>query len=82
MKLTAALTDKKGNYVFVVDKDNKVQRRDVELGDVVEDQNIVKKGLKADDLVIVDGTHKVRPGDTVKPVRPGEFAKKTGKVNK
>ena len=82
VKLTAALTDKKGNYVFVVDKDNKVQRRDVELGDVVEDQNIVKKGLKADDLVIVDGTHKVRPGDTVKPVRPGEFAKKTGKVNK
>lgn len=82
VKLTAVLTDNKGNYVFVVDKENKVQRRDVELGDVVDNLNIVKKGIHADDLVIIDGTHKVRPGDIVKPVKAGELAKKAGKVDK
>lgn len=82
VKLTAVLTDNKGNYVFVVDKQNKVQRRDVTLGDVVDDLNIVKNGLKMDDMVITDGTHKVQPDTVVKPVRAGSRGKKAGKVNK
>ncbi len=56
-----------GNQVFVVDADNKVQVRNVEVGRGYTDQWIIKKGLKKGEQVIVEGTQKVRPGVVVKP---------------
>ncbi len=82
VKLSAILTDVSGNYVYLLGKDNKVVRRPVELGGVVRDLNIVKKGLSPGDVVIVSGTNKVRPGMQVKPVnanRPEKDEKKTKK---
>lgn len=68
VKLTAVLTDKHGNYVFVVDKDNKVAKCNIVLGDVVDSYNIIKSGLQNGVSVIIDGTHKVRPGALVDPL--------------
>lgn len=67
----AVLTDQDRKYVYVVDKDGKAQRRDVQLGRTAEGLRIVEKGLTAGDRVIVDGVQKVfMPGMPVqaKPV--------------
>ena len=48
--------------MFVVDKDNKVEKRMVTTGASHENQWIVKKGLKKGERVIAEGLQKVRPG--------------------
>jgi RND family efflux transporter MFP subunit len=68
VKLSAIMTDIGGNFVYRLDKDNKVVRQPVELGGVVRNLNIIKKGLQPGDIVIISGTNKVRPGMRVKPV--------------
>ncbi|KRG66121.1 acriflavin resistance protein AcrA [Stenotrophomonas humi] len=67
----AVLTDQDRKYVYVVDKDGKAQRKDVQLGRTAEGLRIVEMGLAAGDKVIVDGVQKVfMPGMPVqaKPV--------------
>ena len=61
--------DAKGNATaLVVDADNKVAQRAVETGDTYGDKWLVLSGLKAGDKLIVEGTGKVAPGQTVKAV--------------
>lgn len=50
------------SFVLVVDKDNKSATRNVVLGEKVGSYYIVKKGLSADDLVIVEGLTNLRSG--------------------
>ena len=54
-----------GKQVFVVNADNKVESRSVEVGRGYQDQWIIKKGLKKGEKVIVEGTQKVRSGMVV-----------------
>lgn len=53
--------------VFTVGADNKAQLRNIETGERVGDEWIVKQGLKPGDQVIVEGVQKVRPGAPVQP---------------
>ena len=55
-----------GTQVYVVNKDNKVESRTVEVGQAYKQQWIIKKGLKKGERVIYDGVQKVRPGMEVK----------------
>lgn len=57
-----------GQIAWVVTPDNKVERRDLVLGDWYRDQWIVEKGLAAGDRVIVEGQQRVQPGMVVQPV--------------
>ena len=54
-----------GKQVFVVNADNKVESRSVEVGRGYQGQWVIKKGLKKGEKVIVEGTQKVRPGMVV-----------------
>lgn len=45
--------------MYVVDKDGKAQRRDVELGRNADGLRIVRSGLAAGDRVVVDGVQKI-----------------------
>jgi membrane fusion protein (multidrug efflux system) len=61
--------DPKGNAMaLIVGKDDKVERRDLELDRTLEDRWLIAKGLAAGDRLIVEGTDKVHPGQTVKAV--------------
>ena len=51
-----------GKQVFVVNAENKVESRSVEVGRGYQHQWIIKKGLKKGEKVVVEGTQKVRPG--------------------
>jgi membrane fusion protein, multidrug efflux system len=54
---------------LVLTADNKVEQRNITADRAVGDQWLVTNGLKAGDRVIVEGTSKVRPGATVRPVQ-------------
>lgn len=64
---SAVMHDSRSAYVYVVDRDNRVERRDVELGPITADAQLIKSGIKAGELVVVDGTHKTRPGGVIDP---------------
>lgn len=52
-------------YVYVVNAENKVESRDIQLGGTEGTQWIVNAGLKKGDKVIVEGLQRVRPGALV-----------------
>jgi multidrug efflux system membrane fusion protein len=54
-------------FVYVVNKDNVVERRDVVLDRVIDGLQVVRSGIAASDSVIVNGIQRVREGMTVKP---------------
>jgi multidrug efflux pump subunit AcrA (membrane-fusion protein) len=53
--------------VLIADKDNVVQQRKVEIGQVVGAMRVIEKGLDADDRVIVSGLLRAIPGQKVDP---------------
>ncbi len=59
--------DQSGTYVLVVDKDNVVQQRTVQTGQLVGKLRVIETGIAADDLVVVDGNQKAIPGEKVAP---------------
>jgi RND family efflux transporter MFP subunit len=63
----AVATDQGQKFVYVVNKDNVVERRDITPGRVREGLLVIKEGLKKSDWVIVNGIQRVRDGMTVKP---------------
>lgn len=64
----ALLKSPTGHFVYLVGKNNKVERRDVQAGDWYESSWIIEKGLAAGDPVIVEGLQALTPGAEVKPV--------------
>jgi membrane fusion protein (multidrug efflux system) len=68
----AMLVDQVGPYVLVVDKDNKVEQRRIEMGPAEGADTVVTKGLQKGDRVIVDGIQKVRPGMVVEASDAGK----------
>ena len=63
----AVLMDQQGEYVYVVDSDNKAQRRTVKLGQSTPAVAAVTSGLKAGELVVTEGIQKVKAGQPVLP---------------
>ncbi len=57
------LQDKR--FVWTIDKDHKASPRDVTLGPRIGQETLVTKGLVAGDLVVVDGTQKLKEGTLV-----------------
>jgi membrane fusion protein (multidrug efflux system) len=57
--------DQQGSFVLVVNDDNVVVRRNVELGDRMDDLVLVRKGVSEGERVIVRGLQAVRPGMSV-----------------
>ena len=74
---TAVLTDQDKRYVLVLDDKNVVQRRDVELGKLLDDGSRVirtgatgKQGISADDRIVTQGIQMARVNYPVEPISP------------
>ena len=74
--LTAVHYDTKGSFVYIVDENGIVSRRDVISGAIQGNMQTVYDGLKRDEIVISDGAHKVRPGVAIRPAFAEEEEKK------
>ena len=81
----AVQRDQMGAFVMVVGKENKVERRNVTTGPIVNRSRIIEPGpdgapsLTSEEWVIVNGIQRARPGAGVKPMpqaaaKPGEQA--------
>lgn len=65
----ALALDQGQRYVLVVNDKNTVEYRPVQVGLLEQGLRVIRKGLNADDWVIVNGLQRVQPGVTVKPER-------------
>jgi membrane fusion protein, multidrug efflux system len=63
----AVLSDQQGDYVYVVDAQNKAEVRRVQLGQSTPSTAVVTNGLEEGDLVISEGLQRARPGEAVSP---------------
>ncbi len=61
----AVLEDKKGSYVLLVNKDNRVEIRRIKIGDMLGTEWVVLSGVSAGDRIIVQGILKVKPGQLI-----------------
>jgi RND family efflux transporter MFP subunit len=59
--------DQGGRYLLVVNKDNVVEQRKVEIGAVEGAMRVIEKGIAAGDRVIVSGIQRAVPGQKVEP---------------
>jgi len=63
----AVLTDQGGNYVLLVNEEDKVEARRIETGQRFGPNLLVSDGLAAGERIVMRGIQKVRPGITVRP---------------
>jgi RND family efflux transporter MFP subunit len=60
-------SDQGGRYVLVVNSENVVEQRKVDVGQIAGDQRVIDSGLKPDDRVVVTGLIRAIPGQKVDP---------------
>ncbi len=65
---SAVQSDDKGPYVYIVGKDDKIERRDVKTGVVTADGIAISEGLNGSERVVLYAAGFLNPGETVKPV--------------
>jgi multidrug efflux system membrane fusion protein len=61
-------TDLDKRFVYVVTADQTIAHRGVTLGPLVDGLRVVRTGVAANELVVINGLQRVRPGTKVKPV--------------
>ena len=61
--------DQRGRYVLVVNEQNSVEYRSVQVGATIDGLRVIEKGLRPDDWVVVKGLLRARPGASVTPER-------------
>ena len=66
---SAVQSDAKGNYVFIVGKNNKIERRDVQVGDVNDRGVTVLAGLTGQEAVVLSAGAFLNPGEVIIPQR-------------
>lgn len=69
---TALLADSSGDYLYVIDKNNVVQKVDVVLGVELGSTREVKSGVKVGDNVVITGIQNIHPGVKVNVAKPAE----------
>ena len=69
---SAIMSDEKGSYVYVVGKDNKIERRAVKTGTVTDEGTAIVAGLSGTERVILRAGGFLNPGDKVRPVLPNK----------
>lgn len=66
----AITVEKGGAYVFVLGKNNVVERRLVETGPEVDNNIVIERGLAPGEKIVTEGVHKLRHGMKVEVVKP------------
>ena len=59
--------DQTGQYVLVVNKDNRVEKRSARLGQLIDGMRVMEDGVRPDDWIVINGLQRARPGGKVNP---------------
>jgi hypothetical protein len=65
---SAIQTDASGNFVYIVGKDDKVERRAIKTGEVSDRGVTVTTGLTGNERVVLSAGAFLSPGQKVKPI--------------
>lgn len=69
---TKAITiEKSGTFIFVVKRDGTVEKRFIQTGPEVGNVTVVERGLRANEVIVVEGQHKLSHGNKVETVPYG-----------
>lgn len=66
---SAVLSDDRGNYVYVVNGKNEVERRDIKIGTVNDNGVTIAAGLSGNEAVVLSAGPFLNPGQKIKPNR-------------
>jgi HlyD family secretion protein len=66
---SAVLSDEKGNYVYIVNAKNEVERRDIKIGSVDESGVTIVAGLSGNEAVVLSAGPFLNPGQKINPKR-------------
>jgi RND family efflux transporter MFP subunit len=66
---SAVLSDDKGNYVYIVNGNNEVERRDIKIGTVSDSGVSIAQGLAGNESVVLSAGPFLNPGQKVNPKR-------------
>ncbi len=72
---SAIQSDSDGSFVFIIGKDNKVERRAIETGMVLASGIAISKGLDGSEQVVLRAGGFLNPGETVRPAKAAGPAK-------
>ncbi|WP_310532217.1 efflux RND transporter periplasmic adaptor subunit, partial [Novosphingobium sp.] len=65
---SAVLSDNQGSYVYIVGKNNKIERRNVKIGLVTDKGLAIASGLSGNERVVLRAGGFLSPGETIQPV--------------
>ena len=68
---SAVLSDAEGSYVYIINKENKAERRAAETGVVTPEGIAIASGLDGSERVVLRAGGFLNPGETVNPVVEG-----------
>lgn len=72
---TKAITiEKSGSFIFVVKADSTVEKRFIQTGPEVENMTVVERGLRPNEIIVVEGQQKLSHGNRVEAI-PYEYGK-------
>lgn len=66
---SAVLSDSRGNYVYIINAKDQVERRNVQIGSVDDSGVIIAAGLSGQERVVLSAGPFLNPGQKVKPRR-------------
>jgi HlyD family secretion protein len=66
---SAVLSDSKGNYVYIVNPRNQIERRDVQIGSVDDQGVTIISGISGNEMVVASAGPFLNPGQKVNPTR-------------
>ena len=66
---SAVLSDDRGNYVYIINAKNQVERRDIKIGTVGDNGVTIAAGLSGNEAVVLSAGPFLNPGQKVKPKR-------------
>jgi RND family efflux transporter MFP subunit len=71
-------SDQGQKFVYVVNKQNEVSYRRVEVGMLQDGLRVIQKGLAAGERVVVSGLQRIRPGIKIEPKMAAEMSAQAG----
>jgi len=66
---SAVLSDDKGNYVYIINSKNEVERRNIQIGTVNDNGVTIATGLSGNEAVVLSAGPFLNPGQKVNPKR-------------
>ena len=64
----AVMIEKGGAFIYVIRRDNTAEKRFVQIGPEIKNNIVIERGLGENELVVVEGQHKLTPGVRVRSI--------------